>query len=245
MRLGWIKLPLFLYRIRRGGHEYQMLGRPAANSGSDLFILREVLVEETYERVLDLLPPGRLRSVDVGANLGAFTVWLHRRQGIREAFCFEPNLNSYNLCRFNLSQNGCDRAQLYQQAIGGRNRETEMYTDPRRPAQSSLYRRVTSVAARAQDVEVVALNSWLDQVPGNLDLLKLDCEGAEWEILIETPEAFARFAVIVAEVHHDPFQMHQPDEFPAALDRQGFTTIHWDGHANGLYVGQRRSGGGK
>jgi len=59
LRLGWVKLPYFIYRIRRGGFSGAMLARPVATDHSDLYVLRTVLAEEEYADVLKLLPPSR------------------------------------------------------------------------------------------------------------------------------------------------------------------------------------------
>ena len=45
-------------------------------------------------------------------------------------------------------------------------------------------------------------------------LLKMDCEGAEWEIIRQTdPQQFARFQAVVAEVHDDPEHKQSVTEF--------------------------------
>ena len=81
LRLGFIRLKYFPYTIHNGPSSYVMLARPATTALADLFVLREVLVEETYRDVLPVLPRKGLRVVDIGANLGSFTIWLsHSRK---------------------------------------------------------------------------------------------------------------------------------------------------------------------
>src|SRR5207248_8127908 len=83
LRVGLIRLPYFSYRIRKGAHQFTMLARPTTTSMADLFVLREVLLDETYKDVLPFLDGGSLRVVDIGANLGSFTIWLHHKIGLR------------------------------------------------------------------------------------------------------------------------------------------------------------------
>ena len=111
MRLGIIKTPYFLYRLRQGSHRYAMLARPTTTSCADLFILRDVLVDEAYRDVLPHLRKKNVRLLDIGANLGSFTLWLHRQVGVREAFCFEPEIDSFRLLNFNLALNECTTAK--------------------------------------------------------------------------------------------------------------------------------------
>src|SRR5262245_56876590 len=119
MRLGLLRMPVFLYRIEVSDRRFAMLARPSTAAMADLFVLREVLVEETYRDLLPLLPPGPARVVDVGGNIGSFSIWLHQRHGLREGFCFEPDPGSFDLCRYNLANNGCRFVQVFPKAIGG------------------------------------------------------------------------------------------------------------------------------
>lgn len=234
MRLGWINADYCSFRIRKGDAKYNMLGR---SRGGDLWLLREVLVEESYRAILKFLPSRPLRIVDIGAHIGAFTIWLHRHHDVNEAFCFEPECESFSLCQFNLGRNGCAKVCLDRRAVGGSTRESEMWIDAVTHARSGLNRRVTSTATQNAKVQVIALSDWLDRVEGRFDLLKMDCEGSEWEILDTVPIAFTRFSIIVAEIHSDSTGQRDIRDFAAMLSQHGFTTISCDG----LYIGRNNS----
>jgi len=242
-RLGWVNMAYCSYRIRKNGTEYTMLGRAR---GGDLWILREVLAEETYRPILKLLPPRPLRVVDIGAHIGAFTIWLHRQHDVAEAFCFEPDPDSFSLCQFNLQHNGCNNVRLDGSALGGGTRESEIWVNPIAHARSSLYqsrvtnpslygRKATNVTFQHPKVDVVALDKWLQTVQGEFDLLKMDCEGSEWEILDAAPTAFTRFSNIVAEIHDDPMGTYKREDFAVVLREYGFTTVDF----SRLYIGRR------
>ena len=79
-------------------------------------------------------------------------------------------------------------------------------------------------------------------VLGAFNLLKMDCEGSEWEIVRQTsPFDLARFHAVVAEVHADPEGLQPVEQFGALLESAGFRTVRWDRKAFGLYVGVRES----
>lgn len=241
LRLGLVKLKYFPYAISKGRNSYLMLGRPTTTSMADLFVLREVLVEETYRDVLPLLPQRGLRVLDIGANLGSFTIWLSQTTKVDEAFCFEPEPDSFRLLRFNLANNGCGFAHALDKAVGGHSRTAQITLKEDSPGGTNIYRTAPDPGGpQGNAVQVVGFSEWLRQTPGLFDLLKMDCEGSEWEIVRGTsvPE-FARFGVIVAEVHGDPEGMHAVEDFAGLMESRGFRTVRWDRKPQGLYVGVR------
>jgi FkbM family methyltransferase len=238
LRLGLMKLKYFPYTIHKGRSTYLMLARPATTALADLFVLREVLVEETYRDVLPILPQKGLRVVDIGANLGSFTIWLNQAAKVDEAFCFEPEPDSFRLLRFNLSRNNCAFAHALESAIGGSSRKGQITLKQDSPGGTNIYSPATGSERSA--IQVVALSEWLSQTPGTFDLLKMDCEGSEWEIVRQTtPPDLARFRAVVAEVHEDPERLQPVESFGALLESAGFRTVRWDRKAFGLYVGVR------
>jgi FkbM family methyltransferase len=240
LRFGIIKMPYFLHRITKDACRYAILARPSTPASAELFILREVLIWEGYADVLPLLPKQNIRLLDIGAHVGCFTLWLHRRLGVREAFCFEPETDSFRLLNFNLSLNECPMAKTIPCAVGGASRMAKFALDKSSHAGNSLYVE-NSAGVETKPVKVIALGEWLETIEGEFDLLKMDCEGAEWEILDRTnPRQFARFGALVAEIHGDPAQRRQVSEFKEMAEKVGFRTVRWDNKAHGLYIGVRR-----
>ncbi len=241
LRLGVVELRYFPYAITKGRNAYVMLGRPTTTSRADLFVLREVLVEETYRDVLPLLPQRGLRVVDIGANLGSFTIWLSHTAKVEEAFCFEPEPDSFRLLQLNLANNGCGFAHALDRAIGGQSRAAQIVLKEDSPGGTNIYRAAQSSGTpQGKAIQVVAFSEWLSQTPGAFDLLKMDCEGSEWEIVRKTSGSeFARFGAIVAEVHGDPEGLHAVEEFAGLMESRGFRTVRWDRKPQGLYVGAR------
>jgi FkbM family methyltransferase len=221
-----------------------MLARPSTTAMGDFYVIREVLIDETYRDVLPLLHKQAIRLVDIGANLGSFTLWMDRTTGLREAFCFEPEADSFRLLNFNLSLNDCSAAKTLECAVGGEQRTIRMALRKENPAATTIYDHHTSLSAAeaARAVPVVTLENWLREVEGDFDLLKVDCEGAEWEIIRKTdPRIFARFRVIVAEVHDDPENRQTISEFKQGVESLGYRTVRWDNRAQELYVGTREA----
>jgi FkbM family methyltransferase len=239
LRLGLLKVPYYFYQIRKGGCHYGMLARPTRTSLADLFVLREVLVDEAYNDALSCLGKTRVRLVDVGSNLGSFVVWINSKVGVREAFCFEPEPDSFRLLNFNLARNGCESAKTFNCAMGGTERTVQIKLKESSPGGTNIYSEQPGQGS-GFSTKVLAFEDWLKEVDGNFDLLKLDCEGAEWEIVSRTDaKQMARFRVCVAEVHGDPECNRRPDDFRKLMESRGFRTVRWDNIWQGLYMGVR------
>jgi len=240
LRLGLLKVPYYFYQIRKEGCHYGMLARPTRTSLADLFVMREVLVDEVYKEVLSCLGKKDVRLVDVGSNLGSFAIWMNSKAGVREAFCFEPEPDSFRLLTFNLTRNGCIAAKPFNCAMGGKERTIQIKLNESSPGGTSIYSDQTSGDRSAATMKVLAFEEWLKEVDGDFDLLKLDCEGAEWEIVSRTDtKQMGRFRVCVAEVHGDPECNRPPDEFRKLMEARGFRTVRWDNKSHGLYIGVR------
>ena len=124
--------------------------------------------------------------------------------------------------------------------MGGQARKVRMALKQDSPGGTSIYQAGAAEQAGSGEVEVLALGDWLEQTGGAFDLLKLDCEGAEWEILRRTsPSAFARFGALVAEVHDDPEEASPVERFGALAEACGFRTVRWERKGKTLYLGVR------
>lgn len=239
LRLGIKKTHYFFYSIKVRGKRFGMLARPYARPLSDINVLRTVLVQGEYKKILPHLPEHPLRIVDVGSNIGSFAVWISSERNVQEICCFEPDLGSYRICTFNIEENHCQGASTIQKAVGGRPRRISIPATSNQPSGQNIYN--IHHDGNTQIVDVISLDEWLMGVTGDFDLLKLDCEGAEWEIVRNTPaDSLLRFGLIVAEIHDDPEGKESPADFHKHLEHCGFTTILDEGVVHGLYIGLKR-----
>ena len=58
----------------------------------------------------------------------------------------------------------------------------------------------TGVFEKGGDIPIVSFSTVVDRIGGRIDLLKLDCEGGEWDIF-QIPEPFQKVAEIRMEYH--------------------------------------------
>jgi FkbM family methyltransferase len=136
--------------------------------------------------------------VDIGANVGLFAVLASARGARVRAFEPHPEVFGYlarNTAPFDVE---CVRAAV----VGREAHEVALYPHPKRHDRHTLTGR-EPVDGEALDasgaimVPAISLQHVLDE---RVDLLKIDCEGAEFEILADTT-MLAYVSRIVGEVH--------------------------------------------
>ena len=136
--------------------------------------------EET-RLVMDRLAPGD-RVVDVGANIGWYTVLASRAIGPEgEVIAFEPDPTNFALLKKNVEANGCQNVRLEQKALSNEPGSITLYLHDRNKGMHSMLQ--TDEAEQAVEVEAVRLDDFLVGDSRPIDLAKIDVEGAEGLVL--------------------------------------------------------------
>jgi FkbM family methyltransferase len=182
-------------------------------------ILRDVLFRDEYRIAQKRLGPGDV-IVDVGANIGAFSYLCHAL-GSRAIFCYEPGARNFELLKCNV---GClpgvhvFRAAVWRSDSDGQ-REVMLSEGPQSGSHSVLSaghvvdfaaQRLVDSSAPGYPAACVSLDAILERF-SRVKLLKLDCEGSEFPILL-TSRRLDCVERIVGEVHE------QEEEVAAVLD---------------------------
>jgi FkbM family methyltransferase len=214
-------LPLLLARAGFGPFPPRILLRnglgiamPATDGGGwgEVF---EPLIADVYRS-----PCGfRGLIVDIGANAGAFTLLAARRNPDATVFAFEPQAKVLEILRENLQTNGLGRVRSFSDPVTGDGRAVCFGESQERPGSSGIHYREGNRALRPSVT--------LDVVPwrnASSAFLKLDCEGAEGEILqwiAEHREILPANLQVVSEYH--PWCPVPLAESLARMQRAGFT----------------------
>ncbi len=182
---------------------------------SNMLVLEEIILHNEYKALERFLNPNAALVVDLGANIG-ISARLWARQCPRATIvAVEPDEENAAFCRRNLSGVVSD-FKIVVAFIGGR--DGYAYLD--RSGGEWAYRK-TECPSSSNKVPVVSMASFLDRyvAPGaDIDLLKIDIEGAEAEILPTIAEWLPRCRTVVLELHHE---VCTPDHLAEALVRSG------------------------
>ena len=220
---------LLLYPIRRrlpqGRNRLDLRSGESLRSTPEeqlLTLVEEVWVAEKY-RPPDWSPTPSMTVVDVGANVGVFTTWAAHRLRARRVVAVEPAGDSVEQLRDNLRRNGVE-AEIVQAALGGESGQRLLYRRGA-PSLDTLYHhdRYNSTFSEVEIVSVLTLDEIFSRFAlDRCDLLKLDCEGAEYEILgATTPATLKKIRHVVGE-YHVGLNDHESLELADILERAEF-----------------------
>jgi FkbM family methyltransferase len=188
----------------------------------DAWIVKEVYLDRDYERYGVALQPGWI-VVDIGACLGGFAVFAAKRAPGILVHAFEPAPDSYHLLRQNLELNHVANVITHRAAVAAASGPLTLYTFAGHAEQNSMTPSRSRGAATAVTVDALALADLFESLGiARCDFLKIDCEGAEFGILMSAPpELFGRVGHICME-YHDGVTTYDHTDLLRHFERLGF-----------------------
>jgi FkbM family methyltransferase len=164
--------PLTSIRLRNG----VVLNSPEEVSLN--FLFHEIWLDEFYAPLGYEIKPNET-IVDIGANIGVFATWASTRAPNVKVLSFEPFAANAEYFKANQAASGLDNIEFYAAAVADSNCRRTLHV-----SDSWILHSLTDRDSNESGVKVdcVSLDNALTDV-GRCDFLKLDCEGAEYEIL--------------------------------------------------------------
>jgi FkbM family methyltransferase len=192
----------------------------------DAWIVKETYLDHTYERYGVALQPD-WTVLDIGAFLGDFAVFAAQRVTRGRIYAFEPVPSSFQLLLQNLELNRIARVTAHPCAITGSAGPQTLYVFANHAEQNSLLPSRMAGQRATVVVEGITLRDAFDMLAlDHCDLLKLDCEGAEYAILFGAPpELFSRITHICLE-YHDGVTSFSHADLVRFFERLGFRVRH-------------------
>lgn len=198
---------LFFRKTRFVPHRLGGAQFVADQSGGDECGLRPCLVEGMYDPFLaaaGISSAGApLDIADLGANAGGFSlIFAARRLAVRKILAVEMNPLTHSRLRLNLLTNFGPAAVPLNAAVGGRDGAVQVPFTFGGTGDSVSSAETT--AGSSFEVPMLTLDSLLGaEFPGrSIDLLKMDIEGAEWDVLGSGQCRFlANCKNLIVEIH--------------------------------------------
>ena len=164
-----------------------------------ILIARDIFAGKTY-RPIPYLRDVRL-IVDIGANVGAASVFLHTQYPAARIVAIEPSSAAFELLRGNAA--AFPQIEPRQTALYDKKASLPLHTGHVDSVTNSFGQSVLA-KANGETIELEdAAGFFLREGLQNADIVKLDTEGCEWPILSSLRPWLGQFRVIYLEYHSE------------------------------------------
>lgn len=188
-----------------------------------LDLIEEIWLGDSYTRSNVRLRTGST-IVDIGANIGAFTVWIAKANPRARIIAVEPDPLNLTFLSRNLFQNRITNVSVVPAACGGENGEGTIYARGSGALHSLFSNDLQgSTFQPIYKTAIVTLQQVFDEHRVECcDLLKIDCEGSEYDILLNSSfKTLSRISKIALE-YHVGFNKYSPAALERYLGSAGF-----------------------
>ena len=152
---------------------------------TDLMALVNVWIKNEYE--IDELSINDNHSIiDIGGHIGLFSLLVSQKSRYANIYSFEPIKNNFDLLKTNLELNSIENVCAFNLAVSKNSDEIDLFLSKDESAHSIISKESESVKVKSISLQDIFDNNKIS----TCKLLKLDCEGAEYEIIESLPSKY-------------------------------------------------------
>lgn len=175
---------------------------------------RSIFEKEVYKFNSNIREP---RIIDGGANIGLATLYWKSLFESARITAFEPDPLSFGKLKCNLNKNNINNVNIVQKGLWKNERKIDFRTDGADGSHLSQFPAENEV--NRSSVDVTTLDGYID---GRVDMLKLDIEGAEYEVLKSISSKLSKVHNIFIEYHSYPGREQNIGSILEILKSSGF-----------------------
>ncbi|MDC0449221.1 FkbM family methyltransferase [bacterium] len=214
---GWIPAnKKIVYKLRNG------LNLEALGHEGDFQIVREVFTHDTYLKFINF---STIKTVvDLGAHKGYVALQLAQKIGKNvRILCVEPETKNFEQLDLNVQKNGFSKQVTMENcAVHTKDGHLTLYTTPYTPGHTA-YTELCRKGKKRVEVPCKSLKTLINEYHFNrIDLLKMDIEGAEYEVIFNLEDSILdQIKYIVVECHK--IEEYSVSDMVPYLEAKGFT----------------------
>lgn len=186
----------------------------APDSASLRFLNHELFGLEIYKFKCDKESP---LIIDCGANIGLSIIYFKKLFPMAKVIAFEPDKKIFEYLKFNINSFKFNDVELINKGLWKEETTLKFFSegaDGGRIANESMHENII-------EIETVKLSSYLNKEK-QIDFLKLDIEGAETEVLLESETSLSKVKNIFIEYHSFSSQKQTLSTILSILEKNGF-----------------------
>lgn len=212
LSVSWLRLKYLKHLPPGKTYEQSLFGKPLLFNAPQELIhgLKEIFLEEIYHQTL----PVNAQILDCGANIGLSIIYLKRICPTAKITAFEPDKENYELLARNIQAFELKDVVIRKEAIWKEDTTVEFSTH-----QGMASHIEESPGKSTTSINAVRLRNLLNEP---IDFLKLDIEGAEYEVLMDCRDKLINVQRIFIEYHGQFSMAQQLQEILDLLTKSGF-----------------------
>lgn len=199
---------------------YAIHSRHLSERIADLYMIMTCVKDKQYNPPsFEIKPYDTI--VEVGGHIGSFSVYAARKAPQGRVVVYEPDPGNFTYLQKNIHLNKLSNITAKKIAVAAKNETRIFFPSTVNTAESSMY----AVKGRGQGIQVPTTtlsHMFEEHAIGSCDFLKLDCEGAEYEILFGTPASCLKKIQKIAMECHNPSYFNIADPHYTQEDMKTF-----------------------
>ena len=218
-RLGIRPQPMVV-RLRDGA---KIKVRDRRKELSDAYVINESYLYGIHNDILPYFKNAKV-GMDIGAHIGAFSIFAAKKSPAK-IFAVEPAPNNRAVLAENIALNNLESRITILPIAVMKERGTVPLFMPKNSGLVTTSRRHLDLYTADEDTKTITVPArtlediFTEQKVAFCDFIKMDCEGAEYDIFYNAPkDLFKRIGLLTIECHKDG----DINELMAFLRKQGF-----------------------
>ncbi|MFH1533562.1 MAG: FkbM family methyltransferase [Nitrospirota bacterium] len=163
-------------------------------SDADDSVFNEIFIERDYKDLEAIITKATNQIIDIGGHTGMFAIYARTLNPNVPITTYEPGNENFKTLKENLKQNHIKNIQAKNLAISSKQGQATLYL-----SEDSHNHSLTKKSDKTQITQTTTL---AHIIKAKTDLVKIDAEGAEFEIIESTPlETLKLIKTIYIEYH--------------------------------------------
>ena len=157
--------------------------------------------------------------VDIGAHVGVFTVFAAKKARNGMVYSYEPEPSNFEQLRKNIALNELKNVKEMKVGVAGKEGTRIFYVSNQHTGGNSIIK----VPGKKIKAHFTTLKNIIDKNRLDaIDFLKIDVEGAEYEILFNTPKEYFKRIKRIGLEYHDWMTKKKGADLKRFLEKLGF-----------------------
>lgn len=167
---------------------------------ADESVFNEIFTDRDYKILDPIIKNAKNLILDIGAHLGFFSIYTKTLNSYVPIIAFEPDERNFDLLKENLKLNHIKNITVKRVAVSNVIQKQALYISPD-SHNHSLLQSANVEQNNTKVIDTTTIDKILAWTPV-CDLVKMDCEGAEFEIIKNLPpETFLKIKTFYVEYH--------------------------------------------